>query len=118
MTVFYASIFTVLLICLFILGWTLRGFLNRFENMEQVIKRRELPNTVKAGLEDVWSLADMARMLQGNSQDRLIGLAMLLKQQILHDEATSAVLDAILKDTAQLRRDPKGYDHDKPLSDR
>ncbi len=115
--ILYPVIFTALLIFSLWIGWKLRGFVTRFENMENVVKRRELPNVVKAGLEDIWSLADMAKMLQSNSQDRLIGLALLLKQELVHDEATAAVLDSILKDTAQLRSNPKGYNPDAPLKD-
>lgn len=118
MTLLYPIVFLILLVAALWLGWTLRKWIDRFENMESIVKRRDLPNAVKAGLEDIWSLADLAKLFQGNSQQRLIALAMLLKQELIHDQATSAVLDAILKDTAQLRRDPKGYDPDEPLKDK
>lgn len=108
-------IFVIILFCAIYVTWKFRGFVARFENVERIVKRRELPHAVKAGLENVWALGDLARLINGQPNEQLIALAAIVRQQKIASDATNVVLQALLDDTAQLRRDPAGYDPDKPM---
>lgn len=114
----YPVLFLVLLFACLWIGWKLRGFVARFENMENVVKRRELPNTAKAGLEDIWAVSDIAKMLNGDVNSQLIALGALLKQSENARHANEKVFEIVMEIASTLRRDPKSYNPDEPLKDR
>lgn len=118
MNTLFAIIFLVLLICALVLGWTARKWIERFENMERTLQRRDLPNAVKAGLENEWALGDLARMINGKPNEQLMAMAAIVRSQMIASDATDAVLKALLNDISELRRDPRGYNPDEALQDK
>lgn len=112
------AVFIVILFCASYATWKVRGWIARFEEVERIVHRKELPNAVKAGLENVWALGDLARLINGKPNEQLIALAAIVRQQKIASDATNVVLEALLNDTAELRRDPKGYKPDKAMKDK
>lgn len=96
------------------IGWHGRKFIERFETLEEIAKRRKLPYPALAGLEDAIALTDDARF-ESSSMDRVIAyLLTALQKDVAARKYLDARFDQVQEVLKTLRSDPQSYDADQP----